>query len=69
MRSNGADEYINSVSTHVFRISIRKVYKFSSYSAEDSMWPQQNGVAGCKNDSLQEMETCMLLDANLENKL
>lgn len=62
IRSDGGGEYVNN--------ELRAFYEEEGIQAQytTAYSPQQNGVAERKNRTLQEMATCMLLDANLPKK-
>lgn len=62
IRSDGGGEYVND--------ELRSFYEAEGIQAQytAAYSPQQNGVAERKNRTLQEMATCMLLDANMPKK-
>lgn len=62
IRSDGGGEYVN----HELRMFYEKEGIEAQLTAAYS--PQQNGVAERRNRSLQEMSSCMLLDAGLPRK-
>lgn len=62
IRSDGGGEYVN----HELKQFYEKEGIQAQFTAAYS--PQQNGVAERKNRTLQEMATCMLLDAGLDRK-
>lgn len=59
IRSDGGGEYVNQELKEFYASEGIQAQYTAAYS------PQQNGVAERKNRSLQEMATCMLLDAGL----
>lgn len=62
IRSDGGGEYVNrELKDYYAKEGIQAQYS-AAYS------PQQNGVAERKNRTLQEMATCMLVDAGLDRK-
>lgn len=62
IRSDGGGEYVNR--------ELKQFYDQEGIGAQftTAYSPQQNGVAERKNRTLQEMVTCMLLDAELDRK-
>lgn len=62
IRSDGGGEYANQELKEFYELEGIQAQFTTAYS------PQQNGVAERKNRSLQEMATCMLLDAGLPKK-
>lgn len=62
IRSDGGGEYVNRELKDFYEHEGIEAQYTAAYS------PQQNGVAERKNRTLQEMTTCMLLDAKLGKK-
>lgn len=62
IRSDGGGEYVNRELKEFYELEGIQTQFTTAYS------PQQNGVAERKNRSLQEMATCMLLDAGLAKR-
>lgn len=62
IRSDGGGEYVNKELQAFYAIEGIQAQCTTAYS------PQQNGVAERKTRTLQEMASCMLLDANLPKK-
>lgn len=62
IRSDGGGEYVNEELKDFYASEGIQAQYTAAYS------PQQNGVAERKNRSLQEMATCMLLDAGLDKQ-
>lgn len=62
IRSDGGGEYINKDLQHFYAKEGIVAQCTTAYS------PQSNGVAERKNRSLQEMASCMLLDAGMEKR-
>lgn len=62
IRSDGGGEYVNQELKQFYEVEGIQAQFTAAYS------PQQNGIAERKNRSLQEMATCMLLDAGLAKR-
>lgn len=62
IRSDGGGEYVNKELQAFYAVEGIQAQYTTAYS------PQQNGVAERKNRTLQEMASCMLLDAKLPKR-